>query len=169
MPEHQNRIEPSSDRTSQVRALIAHVFTWIEDLVYIGLGALLAASAVTLLVHTAVIFSHDLVAGSIPTGIVGILDKLLLVLMIVELLYTVQVSFREHALVPEPFLIVGLVAAIRRILVLTAAFAGGEGLTDFTFRVTMTELAILTVMIVAFVGSLLMLRRRHPEAKATRS
>jgi len=169
MPEHQSRIEPSSDRTSRVRTLIAHVFTWIEDVVYIGLGALLAASAVALLVHTAVTFSHDLVAGSIPTGIVAILDKLLLVLMIVELLYTVQVSFREHALVPEPFLIVGLVAATRRILVLTAAFAGGEGLTDFTFRVTMTELAILTVMIVAFVGSLLMLRRRHPDAKATRS
>jgi hypothetical protein len=33
----------------------------------------------------------------------------------------------------------------------------------------MTELAILTVMIVALVGSLLMLRRRHPDAKATRS
>lgn len=36
---------------------------------------------------------------------------------------TVQVSFREHALVPEPFLIVGLIAAIRRLLVLTAEFA----------------------------------------------
>src|SRR5262249_17776243 len=104
MPEHQSRSEPSSAGTSRVRTLIAHVFTWIEDIVYIGLGALLAASALALLVHTAASFSHDLVTGSVPTGIVGILDRLLLVLMIVELLYTVQVSFREHALVPEPFL-----------------------------------------------------------------
>jgi uncharacterized membrane protein (DUF373 family) len=169
MPEHESRTQRLSDRSSRVRTLIAHVFTWIEDIVYIGLGALLAASALALLIQTAVAFSHDLVTGAVPNGIVGLLDRLLLVLMIVELLYTVQVSFREHALVPEPFLIVGLVAATRRILVLTAAFAGGEGLTDFTFRVTMTELAILTVMIVAFVGSLLMLRRRHPDAKATRS
>jgi uncharacterized membrane protein (DUF373 family) len=169
MPERDSRIERSSSRTSRVRSLIAHVFTWIEDVVYIGLGVLLAASALALLIQTAVTFSHDLVSGSVPTGIVGLLDRLLLVLMIVELLYTVQVSFREHALVPEPFLIVGLVAATRRILVLTAAFAGSEGLTDFTFRVTMTELAILTVMIVAFVGSLLMLRRRHPDATATRT
>lgn len=36
---------------------------------------------------------------------------------------TVQVSFRDHALVPGPFLIVGLIAAIRRLLVLTAEFA----------------------------------------------
>jgi hypothetical protein len=169
MPERESRFERSSDRTSRVRTLIAHVFTWVEDVVYIGLGVLLSASALALLVQTALTFSHDLMTGSVPTGIVGLLDRLLLVLMIVELLYTVQVSFREHALVPEPFLIVGLVAAVRRILVLTAAFAGGEGLTDLTFRVTMIELAILTVMVVAFVGSLLMLRRGHPDAKATRA
>jgi uncharacterized membrane protein (DUF373 family) len=169
MPEDESRNGRSSSGTSPVRGLIAHVFTWIEDVVYIGLGALLAASALALLAQTALTFSHDLVNGSVPTGIVALLDRLLLVLMIIELLYTVQVSFREHTLVPEPFLIVGLVAATRRILVLTAAFAGTEGLTDFTFRVTMTELAILTVMIVALVASLLMLRRRHPDAKATRS
>jgi uncharacterized membrane protein (DUF373 family) len=167
MPE--NGSQAASTSTSRGRAVIAHIFTWIEDVMYLGLGVLLAASALALLVQTAVTFSSDLVNGAVPAGIVSLLDRLLLVLMIVELLYTVQVSFREHALVPEPFLIVGLVAATRRILVLTAAFAGGEGLTDFTFRVTMTELAILTVMIVAFVASLLMLRRRHPDATATRS
>ena len=177
MPEHETGSESSQSSprsTSRLRTIIARIFMWIEDAVYIGLGALLAASVVALLVQTALTFSSDLFHGSMPTGIVSLLDKLLLVLMIIELLYTVQVSFREHTLVPEPFLIVGLVAATRRILVLTAAFAGGEGLTEFTFRVTMTELvhpelAILTVMIVALVGSLLMLRRRHPEAKARRS
>jgi Phosphate-starvation-inducible E family len=43
--------------------------------------------------------------------------------VIVELLYTVQVSFREHTLVPKPFLIVALIAVTRRILVVTAEFA----------------------------------------------
>ena len=155
--------------SSRTRALISQSFTWVEDIVYLGLAVLLAASALALLGQTALSFSHDLVSAALPKGIISLLDRLLLVLMIIELLYTVQISFREHALVPEPFLIVGLVAATRRILVLTAAFAGPEGLTDFTFRVTMTELVILTAMIVAFVVSLLMLRRRHPDAKATRS
>jgi uncharacterized membrane protein (DUF373 family) len=169
MPEHDSESESPAPRIARLRGIIAHVFTWIEDAVYIGLGALLAASAVALLVQTALTFSSDLAHSATPAGIIGLLDRLLLVLMIIELLYTVQVSFREHALVPEPFLIVGLVAAMRRILVLTATFAGAEGMTEFTFRVMMTELAILTVMIVALVGSLLMLRRRHPDAKATRS
>ena len=88
--------------------------------------------------------------------------------MIVELLYTVQVSFREHALVPEPFLIVGLVAATRRILVLTAEFGTLTSRSETVFRASMIELSVLTLMIVAFVASLLMLRNRHPGAVASR-
>ena len=87
---------------------------------------------------------------------------MLLVLMIVELLYTVQVSFREHTLIPEPFIIVGLIAATRRILVLTAEFAKLAEVGTETFRNAMIELTILTIMVVALVASLIMLRRRHP-------
>ena len=42
--------------------------------------------------------------------------------MIIEILYTVQVSFRERVLVPEPFVLVALIAGVRRILVITAEF-----------------------------------------------
>lgn len=160
--------DSSASPPSRTRRLLAHVFTWVEDIVYIGLGVLLAASALVLLGHTALTFSRDLVHATLPGAIVSLLDRLLLVLMIVELLYTVQVSFREHALVPEPFLIVGLVAATRRVLVLTAEFTGAQPPAEPVFRVTMIELGVLTAMIVALVGSLLMLRRRHPAAAATR-
>ena len=88
---------------------------------------------------------------------------MLLILMIVELLYTVQVSFREHTLVPEPFLIVGLIAVTRRILVLTAQFATlFEKGNTVAFQSAMLELALLTVMVVALVVSLRMLRKRAP-------
>ena len=76
-----------------------------------------------------------------------------------ELLYTVQVSFREHALVPEPFLIVGLIAATRHILVVTAEFAklAQEGGTVFLYA--MLELGLLTVMVLVFVTALVLLRK----------
>jgi hypothetical protein len=70
--------------------------------------------------------------------------------------------------VPEPFLIVGLVAATRRILVLTAEFGGLPDRSEAVFRASMIELGVLTAMIVALVASLLMLRNRHPDAVATR-
>jgi uncharacterized membrane protein (DUF373 family) len=126
-------------------------------------------SALVLLIASTVSFSTDLVHGALPTAIVGLLDRLLLTLMIVELLYTVQVSFREHALVPEPFLIVGLVAAVRRILVVTAELTGVEGRTDDAFRVSMIELGVLAAMILVLVLSLVMLRSRHPDAVASRT
>jgi len=151
------------------RHLLSRAFTWAEDIVYIGLGVLLAASALVLLGHAATTFVHDITHAALPGAIVSLLDRLLLVLMIVELLYTVQVSFREHALVPEPFLIVGLIAATRRVLVLTAEFTGSQPQPEALFRVTMIELGVLTGMIVALVGSLLMLRGRHPSAKALRA
>jgi len=71
----------------------------------------------------------------------------------------VQVSFIEHALVPEPFLIVGLIATIRRLLVLTAEFARLVESNTAVFRAAMLELGLLTLMIVALVVSLVVLKR----------
>ncbi|HWF87108.1 MAG TPA: phosphate-starvation-inducible PsiE family protein [Vicinamibacterales bacterium] len=150
------------------RSIVARGFTMVEDVVYVGLGVLLSVSAIVLLGHTAISFSRELLHAALPDAIVGVLDRLLLVLMIVELLYTVQVSFREHTLVPEPFLIVGLVAATRRVLVLTAEFTGARAQNEAAFRVAMIELSVLTVLILVLVASLVLLRSRHPDAVATR-
>jgi hypothetical protein len=116
-----------------------------------------------------VAFAHQVSTGAVAPAVIGVLDRLLLTLMIVELLYTVQVSFRDHTLVPEPFLIVGLVAAVRRILVLTAEFGDLRTRGPEVFNMSMVELVVLTAMTVAFVASLLMLRQRHPGAGASRA
>ena len=104
------------------RESITRGFTRLEDAVYVGLGTLLGAIAVGLLVAVAVAVVQALLGNALPDRAVTLLDRILLILMMIELLYAVQVSFREHTLVPEPFLIVGLIAAIRRILILTAEF-----------------------------------------------
>src|SRR5437870_5925602 len=148
------------------RESITRGFIRVEDAVYVGLGTLLGSIALVLLVAVAVAFVQALLGDTLPDRAVGLLDRILLILMIVELLYTVQVSFREHALVPEPFLIVGLIAAVRRLLVLTAEFAQLLEKNAGAFQGAMLELGLLTAMIVALVGSLVSLRRRpsHPVA-----
>jgi uncharacterized membrane protein (DUF373 family) len=100
-------------------------------------------------------------SGAPFEGIVDVLDRTLIALMIVELLYTLQVSFREHTLVPEPFLVVGLIAVTRRILVLTAELSTVLAKrTESQFRSAMIELGVLTIMEVALVASLWMLRKQ---------
>jgi hypothetical protein len=154
---------------AEAREWVARAFTHVEDAVYVGVGVLLAASAIALLVTSGVTFVRIVLDGSLAGRVVGILDQVLLVFMIVEILYTVQVSFREHALVPEPFLIVGLIATIRRVLVLTAEFGevlaqGGEA-----FRNGMLELALLTLMVLVLVAALVLVRRRAPGAAAEKA
>ena len=157
------------ERPDAPREWVARAFTRVEDVVYVTLGVLLAASAVALLGHAVLAFGRALIAGEIAARLVPILDQLLLVLMIVEILYTVQVSFREHTLVPEPFLVVGLIAAIRRVLVITAELSEMAQRDVETFRHALLELGLLTAMIVALVGALGMLRRRAPGAAAEKA
>jgi uncharacterized membrane protein (DUF373 family) len=151
------------------RRSVTKVFSWIEDLVYVALGVLLAGCAVSLLGTAALAFWHDVLAGSLSENVVQLLDRLLLVLLIIEVLYTVQVSFREHSLAPEPFLLVGLIAVIRRLLVLTAELPQLLQKADpVIFRQVSIELALLALMISARVASLVLLRRRPVGAVAER-
>jgi len=143
-----------------MRGAVARAFSLTEDVVYAGMGVLLAFNAAALLVSGALELWTATMQGAPLKAVIGLLDRTLLVLMLVELLYTVRVSFRQHALLPEPFLIVGLIAATRRILVVTAEFSVKDAAQAARFRDGMLEIGLLTVMVVALVASLLMLRSR---------
>jgi hypothetical protein len=147
-------------RTNGPRGIVSTALALLQDFVYVALGLLLSASAVALLVHGGVDLARALLGGVDVRAVITLLDRILLALMIVELLYTVQVSFREHALLPEPFLLVALIATVRRILVITAEFGAQMRPDDRMFRQVMLELALLTVLILVLVVSVVVLRRR---------
>ena len=58
-------------------------------------------------------------SGSIDAAL-KILDRVLLLFIIAELIYTLRISLARSQLILEPFLIIGLVAVVRRILIATA-------------------------------------------------
>jgi hypothetical protein len=159
------RTDADPAEPEEVRGWIARTFTRIEDVVYVGLGVLLAGSALILLFDGAWQFVQLFTAGDrLQPSVIDLLDRILLILMIVEIMYTVQVSFREHSLVPEPFLIVGLVAAIRRVLVITAEFAELMDKDPQAFTNAMIELGLLSAMVLVLVISLILLKRRPVQA-----
>jgi uncharacterized membrane protein (DUF373 family) len=153
-------------KESAGRRLVSIVFSATQDAVYVVLGLLLGVTAAIMLVQGALELARTATQGMDVRAVVAVLDRILLALMVVELLYTVQVSFREHALVPEPFLLVALIAAVRRILVITAEFSAQAGIPEDVFRHVMWELALLTVLIVVLVGSLVVLRQKAPPRAA---
>ena len=135
-------------------------FNRAEDFIYVGLGLLLAAIAITLLITEVVYFGQYVFTVSLSENIVFLLDRILLIIIFVEVLYTVQVSFRQHILQPEPFLVVGLIAVTRRILVLTAEMSKLAKETQEAFYNAMIELGLLTILIISVVLCLRMLRQR---------
>jgi uncharacterized membrane protein (DUF373 family) len=150
------------------RVWIARGFTTVEDIVYIGLGVLLAASAIALLISGFTSFIESLRNGDLANNIIALLDQMLLVLLIVELLYTVQISIREHSIAPEPFLLVGVIAAIRRVLVVTAEFGHVSQLPPATLQHFLYELVVLTILILVLVISLILIRRHGAAVAAER-
>ncbi len=151
-------------RAYPARGRVVHGLSLLEDVVYIGLAILLGLSALTLLGIGFRLFVGAVVGHSLGGQFIALLDHTLLVLLVVELLYTVQVSFREHGLVAEPFIVVALIAVIRRVLVLTAEIPQLPQADERVFRHAMTELVVLTVMMITLVGSLLLL---HKQTKQT--
>jgi uncharacterized membrane protein (DUF373 family) len=150
---------------SPVRSLVVKSLSRVEDLIYIGVGVLLALSAVALLGAGFKTFIVSLAEHTLGNQFVLLLDQILQILLVVELLYTVQVSFREHGLVAEPFLVVALIAVIRRILVVTAEAAHLPDANAAVFTRALLELGLLTVMVLVLVGSLIVLQghAKQPE------
>jgi len=141
-------------------------FSLIEDIIYVGLGLLLAGVAGALLITEIIYFIQYISAGALSENVVLLLDRVLLIIIFAEVLYTVQVSLRQHVLQPGPFLVVGLIAVTRRILVLTAELPKMAKESEALLHNALIELAMLTVLTLVLVISLRLLRPSDPNSAA---
>jgi uncharacterized membrane protein len=158
-----DREAPASQRIARRR--LPDVLLTAELAVYYVLAAMLAVTAFAALASVAQLLWKGLASWSISIEALRVLDQLLIVLMLVEILHTVRISIRSHIfLAAEPFLIVGLIASIRRILIISLQMASltregtwsSEGAS--IFRGSMIELALLIVLVLVLVFSITLLR-----------
>lgn len=142
-----------------------------EMFVYAVLAVLLFITALGAIATAGKILWDGFAHWTIATQTLLVLDQLLVVLMLVEIMHTVRISIHSHVLVTEPFLIVGLIACIRRILVITLEAAtltkGGTWTPEGAsiFRASMFELGLLGFLILALAISIALLRRYAPSPK----
>ncbi len=141
-----------------------------ESLVLVLIGVALVLVALLLLYAG----MHDLwVATSqgperIERTAIGILNTILLVMMTMEIVYTVAISLKSHTLNAEPFLIIGAIASIRRMLVITATSTEIEDKPEI-FHNTLIELGLLAATVIAMTVAICLLRysqRRFVEPAA---
>ena len=134
-----------------------------------SVSLLLAAAAVLVLTGTVsgIVHAVDQGRGAVEIAVI-VLDRILLTLIVAELVYTLRFVLRTHEIVVEPFLYIGLIAVVRRILIVTAEFErtslSGRALTNL-----LLELGLLGLLVPALAAAIFLVRRadRHPAVVAS--
>lgn len=133
-----------------------------EGVVYAGIAAFLLVLALGAFVMAArqvpALFSESDAAKAA----LEMLDTLLLVFIVVELLFAVRITIARRELIAEPFLLVGIIASIKEIVVLSVKAADELG-TGTPFSDAMWEVAVLGVLVLLLGATALLLRRKERE------
>ena len=153
--------QTKADEDEEDRQRVAdRVLGLLEDAVYWAIAVVLVVGSVALLIAQ---FNTMLRLRNTPatTVMIEILDGLLLIFIFVELLYAVRSSLRSHEIVAEPFLIVGILAGIKEIVVLSveAATLMDKG-PDFARAVVEIGVLGAVVLVLALAAFVLRERRR---------
>lgn len=144
----------------------------VETFLYLIVGLLIILAGLLILYDTLEGFISE-VSGDKPAVDLGlrVLDRVLLLLIIAELLFTLQLVIARGEIAVEPFLFIGIIAVVRRVIVITAEIEKlpqeGRALTNF-----LLELGLLALLVIGFGFAVYLLRRgaadeRTAEARVT--
>ncbi len=142
-----------------------------ERYTYVAVGILLVLTTMIALVGALLLLWHGVLDWTGTNEVFETVDRLLFVLMLVEILHTVSASIRTGSLTVQPFLIVGLIASIRRVLVITLETSEsmrGRTWNDTVseqFHASMLELGVLAGLILVMVFSIFLLHRIPEDSK----
>jgi uncharacterized membrane protein (DUF373 family) len=133
----------------------------VERAIGVGIAILLSFAAVLALAGAVALAWDSVIQWPKIRGLFEIVDRLLFVLMIVEILHTVRASIQSRELAAEPFLIVGMIATIRRILVVTLGTSENQVGTGsaMSFDHAMIELGILGALTLILALAIRLSRR----------
>jgi uncharacterized membrane protein (DUF373 family) len=150
----------SDDGERSLRARLLKMVELFEEGIYVIIAFFLLLAAVGLLIGAGRLVLQHLDLATITQTVVTLLDQALLVFMVAELLHTVRITLRDRSLEAEPFLIIGVIAGVRRILIITAESENIQ--PGPAFEVFWVELLLLITLVLAMVIALVLWRRAYP-------
>jgi len=153
-------------RAVDLETPLHRLLTIVEDMIYYAISAVLVVATAALLVSASIQWVGSL-GVDLRAGTLTLLDNVLLVMMLVEILSTISISLRQHVLAPQQFLIIGLIAAVRRMLVITAEQT--ELLHEpETFQLLLWELLLLGVLVIVLSSAIYLLHKVPERSEAGR-
>lgn len=130
-----------------------------EKVVYYAAAVFLLVTVIMLFFSAGASILSVLEVGPLASAL-DVLDKVLLIFIFAELLRTIITVVEEREVRVEPFLIVGLIAVVRRILAVTVSIEQSLGTPDFNSL--LIELGVLTALVLALTGALYLTGRTTP-------
>lgn len=155
---------PDSPKESRLRSATEQFFGYLEDFFYVAIAGSLAIAGLILFGWVLYDFAVHITDSEITIQVLALLDGLLLVFIITELIHTIRAVIDEKILVSEPFLVVGIVAAIRRLVVVGAESKELLGKPEFSDA--MLEIGLLTALVLVLGFTIFLLRHtEHSEPR----
>ena len=158
-PKRGNKRQRQAERQGRIAegtSLGLHV---AEDVVYALTALILVSGALIVLGVTVYHFGRDATKG-VEKAIEATLDSLLIVFILVELLAAVRTAIDEHELVAEPFLLVGILAAIKEMVVVATFRIERQKVSDTTLKIGVLAAVVIGLAVATYI---LRLREREPE------
>jgi uncharacterized membrane protein (DUF373 family) len=135
----------------------------------VAASVLLVGAAVATIVGTVT----DLIQGAggrqVDDAAIFVLERAMLLFIIAELLYTLRAVNLGSRITVEPFLLIGLIAIVRRVLVVTAEVEGkgGEQVDDFVIQIAaLAGLALVLTLSIRLLRTGRGTRRAREDAHA---
>jgi uncharacterized membrane protein (DUF373 family) len=128
---------------------------WAEDALQYAVAGILVVVGVAVLVKTSVdaLTSDESFATVVP----HVIDSILFVIIILEIFTTVLAHFRDAGLQLKPFLVIGIISAVRHILIVGAKSSLGATVTHFDE--TQIELGVNVGIVLVLVVALVLVHR----------
>lgn len=155
-----SRIEESAEqKQTRIAGATDQGLHIVEDVVYALVAIFLVCGAFIALGVSAYHFAND-VSKNVKEAIEAALEWLLIVFILVELLSAVRSAIKNHQLVAEPFLLVGILAAIKEMVVVATFRIESQKTSDAVLKIGVLGAVVVALAVASFV---LRLSQREPE------
>jgi uncharacterized membrane protein (DUF373 family) len=148
-----------------MRKRLSKVLEGFESVIYVLVAILLGIIAVITVINAFKSFSSFSFGGGVTLTLTTTLNDALFIIILMELLQTVTSHLSEGGFQLRPFLIIGIISSVRRILVVGAQLSTAHHLTQTAFNNSLRELAFDAGVVLALTAALYVVQRLRREER----
>ena len=139
-----------------------------DDYIQMGISVVLLASSAIILIYSSYHFIDEMKVNMI-NAVFHLLQKLFLIMIILELMNTVLTYLKEHTIPLEPFIVIGIISALRKLLMAGAhiSIMEGESINELLFKQYLYEIGFNTFVVLILVIALYLVKRYKGYRKLT--